>query len=133
LDPPLVTRSPIFRRPVAQWSGIVAIATILDLTARFGRPFDLTRVLRVEALLFPITGLLLLFLMQRGARLAGWRRGLQWTLIASFFLAGLRSALWALGIPVMVANGTLLVIAVLVLAVLVLRRWRFRRGKLARQ
>lgn len=95
---------------------------------RFAMPFDLERVLRVEALLFPSTGLMLLWLMRRQPTTAGHRRNLQWVLVAAFALAGLRSALWALGIPVMVANATVLATALVGLGAVWRRRRTVRAG-----
>ncbi|MDH3457483.1 MAG: hypothetical protein OER90_11660, partial [Gemmatimonadota bacterium] len=75
------------------------------------------------AVLFPTAGLVLLWLARRFPRRRGWRRAVQWVLIAAFFLGGLRSALWGLGSSVMVANGAPLIVTVVGLLVLwVLRR-----------
>jgi hypothetical protein len=79
---------------------VVLLAAAIDMLARFRGAFDMGRVLRVEAVLFPMTGLVLLFLLWRRPPLPGFRRRLQIVLAAGFLLAGLRSGLWAWGMPV---------------------------------
>lgn len=87
-----------------RWIGVIAAATAADLVVRFVLPLDQTGVLRVEAILFPLTGLALLALFRAGPRLSpGWRRA-QIVAVAAFSLAGLRAGLWAGGVPVNRAN-----------------------------
>jgi drug/metabolite transporter (DMT)-like permease len=94
------------------WTLTIVVATLADFAVRFALPFDMKRVLLTEAVLFPATGLVLLWLVRRLPRRRGWRRGLQWVLIAAFFLGGLRSGLWGLGFSVTVANFAPLGVAV---------------------
>jgi hypothetical protein len=67
------------------WTGIILAATALDLGARFALGLEFELVLWIEALIFV--------------------RGLQLVLIASFLLAALRSAIWASGQTVTLANA----------------------------
>jgi hypothetical protein len=97
-----------------QWAAVFLAATIIDLLIRFGMPFRMPRVLAAEAILFPAAALAFLILLRRGPTQAGFRRKLQILLIGAFFLAGLRSGLWATGVPVGIVN--LLVLAAAVLA-----------------
>lgn len=95
-----------------RWLGVVLIATAIDLLVRFALPFDLSRVLRVEAALFPLTGLALFLLFRSEPRASpGWRR-VQIVVIAAFPLAGIRSGLWAAGLPVQRANLVVLAIGI---------------------
>lgn len=101
-------------RTVLKWSGVILAASVVDLLARFGGTFNLTRILWTEALLFPAVGVSLLYLLRGSPPLSGFKRGSQVVIIVSFFLAGLRSGLWAFGMPVGKANIVVLVAAVLV-------------------
>lgn len=85
-------------------------------------PFELQRVVRVEAVLFVATSLVLLALYRRDPRATGWRRTLQVVLVAAFALAGIRAAIWAAGKPVFWANLTVLMLAAVAVGVLVFRR-----------
>ena len=96
-----------------QWLSVVLAATAIDLLARFGGSFSFHGVLWVEAFLFPATGVGLLFLLRKAPRLSGFKRTFQVVLIVSFFLAGLRSGLWASGLPVGTANLLVLAGAIL--------------------
>lgn len=111
-------------RTTLKWSGVILAATVADLLARFVGSFDLTRILWAEALIFPAAGMALIAILKRSPRLSGFKRSLQVLIIASFFLAGLRSGLWASGVPVDKAN-----MGVLLVAVLVWLWFRIRRGR----
>lgn len=100
-------------RTALKWSSVILAATAVDLLARFGGPFNLTRILWIEALLFPAVGIGLIALLKKNPRLSGFKRRVQVLIIASFFLAGLRSGLWASGVPVGRANMVVLFAAVL--------------------
>jgi hypothetical protein len=105
-----------------RWILIVAVATALDLLARFGTAFDFARVMHVEALLFPITALVLAALRRSEPRMSGWPHAVRVGVVWCFALAGLRPLLWTLGLPLMVAN----LASVVVLAGGILR-WGLRR------
>ena len=111
----------------AQWAGVVVVATALDLAGRFLLPFDLMRVMRIEAVLFPVAGIVLLLMVWREPSASGWRRTLQWGLIACFLLAGLRAVLWAVGAHPLIANVTSPAVFVVSGLALVFRR-RFGRS-----
>ncbi len=106
----------------AQWAGVVVLATAFDLAGRFLLPFDLMRVMRIEAVLFPLAGIALVLMLRREPRASGWRRTLQWGLVACFLLAGLRALLWAAGAHPLIANITPPSVFVLSVLVLVIRR-----------
>jgi NAD(P)-dependent dehydrogenase (short-subunit alcohol dehydrogenase family) len=105
-----------------RWTAVVVLATAVDLAGRFLLPFDLMQVMRIEAVLFPLAGIVLLLMVRREPRASGWRRMLQWGLIACFLLAGLRAALWAIGAHPLIANITSPTVFVLSVLVLVFRR-----------
>ena len=112
-------------KPWLRWTLVILGAAVVDVAARFAMPFDLRRVLIAEALLFPATGVVLARMTVARPARAGWRRTLQWVLVAAFVLAGLRSALWVIGVPVMTANYTLIGLAA---ALWGIARYRRRRG-----
>ncbi|NIM51422.1 MAG: hypothetical protein GTO22_19595 [Gemmatimonadales bacterium] len=97
--------------------------TAVDLVTRFVLPFNLKRVLTVEAALFFGAAFVALALVIRSPWPDGWRRVVQWLLVGSFALAALRAAVWAAGLPVAWANRLVLVVA----AVTVLLTWLWRR------
>jgi peptidoglycan/LPS O-acetylase OafA/YrhL len=115
-------------RQLALWVGVILVATAIDLAVRFGMPFDLQLVVRVEAVLFLATSLVLSALYRRQPRATGWRRKLQAVLVASFALAGVRSAIWAAGQPVYRANLAVLALAAVATVVLLVRRRARRRA-----
>ncbi len=96
-----------YRRPLV----VVAATTALDLLARVGFGFDMARVVPVEAALFLATAILFAFLGRgRDAGDPAVRRVDLW-LAALFALASIRSALWAAGLDVYLANMVVLVVA----------------------
>jgi hypothetical protein len=103
---------------------VILAAALADLGVRFGVQPDFRVSLWVEAAVFLVASGVLLALYRRAPAAAGWTRGLQVVLIASFGLAALRSAIWASGRPVTHAN---LVILVLGLAAWII--WRRRDGR----
>lgn len=100
-------------RPLIGWISVILAATATDLFARFGIPFDLTRVLWVEAAIFPLSGVGLLLLSRRSPWAPGFRRRIQIVVVAGFFLSGLRSGLWAAGFPIGRVNLAVLGAAIL--------------------
>jgi hypothetical protein len=102
----------------------MAVATAIDLTARFAWEFRLDRVLRTEAVLFLAAGGVFVMLLRRRPRATGWLRLLQVTLAAAFGLAGVRAALWAAGAPVVTANMAIFALAVVAAAIAWVRRRR---------
>jgi hypothetical protein len=100
-------------RTLMKWLGVFAGATAIDLFVRFGLPFQMTTVLVAEAILFPVTGFVFLWLLRRSPGKVGFPRRLQLLTIAAFFLAGLRAGLWASGVPIGMANIAVLMVAVL--------------------
>ncbi|MDH3456909.1 MAG: hypothetical protein OER90_08710, partial [Gemmatimonadota bacterium] len=56
------------------WTLTIVVATLADFAVRFALPFDMKRVLLTEAVLFPATGLVLLWLVRRFPRRRGWKR-----------------------------------------------------------
>lgn len=107
------------------WLTLLLVVAAIELAARVGLPFDLERVLLVEAVLFPLAGAACLALMRRWPRESGIVRTLQILLAAAFFLGGIRSFVWVATGSVMLANVKA---AVTGLAVWLWLRWRRRRG-----
>lgn len=106
------------------WTGVILATTVLDLGVRFASGLDFEAVLWIEASIFLLVGFLLYWLYRRDPASPGWRRGLQVVLIASLALAALRSAIWASGQPVTMANAVILALGVVGWLL-----WRyFRRG-----
>ena len=110
------------------WMVVFGAATAVDLLFRFGMPFQMTRILRVEAVLFPGAALAFLILYRKKPGKQGFGRKLQIVTIAGFFLAGLRSGLWASGLPIGTVN-----IVVVAVTFLVWSGFRIRRRHLARR
>jgi hypothetical protein len=106
------------------WTGLAAAIAAIDLATRFALPFDLQRVLLVEALLFFVGGLAVLGIGTRPPQASGWRRVLERLLAGGLVLAALRSALWAAGLPVARANLIILILGGITLGV---AKWRTRR------
>ena len=109
-----------------RWRGtlIIAGATALDLLARFGSAFDFDRIMRVEAVLFPVTGIVLAALAWHEPRTPGRGHGFRVGLAWFFTLGGLRPLLWTLGLPLMAANLSTLGAALVTGAILIMRRRR---------
>lgn len=96
-----------------RWLGVILAATVLDLLLRFGVSPRFRGVLWGEAVLFGLTSLGLLLLHRSRPTPSGGRRVLQVILIWAFLLAGVRSGAWAAGVPVTVANLSVLGLAIL--------------------
>lgn len=89
---------------LVQWILVISAAAIVDLLVRFRLSPSFAATLWAEAVLFPLTGVVLLLLLKAGPRLKGFRRGLQVVLVWTFFLAGVRAGIWAMGFRVGTAN-----------------------------
>jgi len=96
----LKTSMPILFR----WILVILGATAVDLLMRFRLAMSFTAVLWAEAILFPLTGLVLGLLLKASPNLTGFKRGIQIALVWGFFLAGIRSGIWVAGVPVGAAN-----------------------------
>lgn len=91
---------------------LLAVVAAVELAVRFALPFDLTRVLVVEAVLFPLAGVACVALIRRRPSQSSLGRTLQLLLAAAFFLGGLRALVWVAGGSVMAANVTTVAAAV---------------------
>lgn len=107
-----------------KWAGITAVVGLLDVAVRFATDYSMIRVVRAEAVLLLGAALLLWFLRRARPAPTPRQHTIQLAIVASFFLGGLRAALWAGGMPVERAN---LVIALIGLALIVVGTRR-RRG-----
>lgn len=95
-----------------RWILVVTAAGAVDLLARFGTSFDFSRVMHIEAVLFPVTGAVLATLSRYEPPTRGWPHAVRIGLVWLFGLGGLRPVLWTLGLSVMAANrATLFVLA----------------------
>jgi hypothetical protein len=94
-----------------KWGLVILAAAAVDLAVRFAVRFDLARVQRAEAVLFPAAALALFALLRREPRAAGWARAWRVGLILTFLLGGLRAGMWASGMPVHLANLAVLAVA----------------------
>ncbi|MDP2482589.1 MAG: hypothetical protein Q8W45_04865 [Candidatus Palauibacterales bacterium] len=110
------------------WTGVILAATVIDLGVHFATRLEPAGVLWIEAAIFLAVALVLYRLLRRDPASPGWRRAVQAMLVASFVLGALRSAIWASGQPVAVANGTILGLGV---AAWVLWTWRKRSARRA--
>ena len=84
-------------RRSAPWILILVVSTAADWLVRIRTDFDMPRVFAAEALIFPVSALALGFLRWRSPARGRKTRALQTTLVWMFALAGLRSAMLALG------------------------------------
>ena len=116
---------PATRTSVA-WATLFGVIVAAEVLVRFAIPFNLTRVLVVEALLFFAAASVIIILIQRPPFALGWRRRLQWILFWFFILGGMRAAIWALGQPVMRANMAILLLGVVALIGYLIWRRRHR-------
>lgn len=90
------------------WIVPLAVVATIDLSVRFLLGFPFEHVLWTEAVLFLAAGILFFRLALR-ATTRSWARRLQMTLAAAFVLGALRAGLWGAGLPVTVANATILI------------------------
>lgn len=104
-----------------RWILVVTAATVIDLAARFGAPFDFARVMHVEAVLFPATAIVLILLRRAEPRRQGRPNWIRLALIWTFGLGAVRPVLWTLGASIMAAN--LATIGVAVVGILAWARW----------
>ena len=104
------------------WTGVILLATVLDLGARFAFGLEFETVLLIEVVVLLATALVFYRLYRKDPAAPGWRRGLQVVLVFSFALGALRSAIWVSGGPVTVANAI-----ILGLGTTVWLAWRYRR------
>jgi hypothetical protein len=109
-------------RRAAPWILILTVSTAADWLVRIRTGFEMQRVFAGEALIFPASALALGILRWRIPASGRKTRALQTTLIWMFALAGLRSAMLALGSSYLWA-----IIAPLSLATFGLWTWWKRR------
>jgi hypothetical protein len=107
-----------------RWILVVAAATVLDLVGRFASSFDFGRVMHLEAVLFPATVAVLIWLRRSEPATRGWPNRARLGVIWLFGLGALRPLLWTLGAPIMVAN-----LATLAVALAGLLLWAIRRRR----
>jgi hypothetical protein len=107
----LTPRQSVLSRSGSRWRWILVVtgATALDLLARFSMAFDFARVMHIEAVLFPVTAVVLGALFRRHASARPWPRAVQAGLVWLFSLGGLRPLLWTLGLPLLFANFAVLI------------------------
>jgi hypothetical protein len=111
-------------RRAAPWILVIGVSTAADWLARILTDFDMPRVFAAEALIFPVTAAGLGFLRRQFPASGRRTRALQTTLVWTFALAGIRSAMLALGSSYLWA-----IIVPVSLALLGLwGGWRRRRG-----
>jgi hypothetical protein len=104
------------------WAGVVLAATVLVLGIRFAFDIEFESVLWIEASIFAATAGVLYSVYRSDPASAGWRRSLQVVLVCSFVLGALRSAIWASGQAVTLANAVVFGLGVTAWLV-----WRYRR------
>jgi hypothetical protein len=109
-----------------RWVTLIVVVAAIDLAARFALPFDLTRVLVVETVLFLGTALAMATLISRAPPRRRWLRVLLWVFAWSFALAAVRTGIWAAGQPVTRANAIVLALGVIVLVAAWVRHQRRR-------
>ena len=87
-----------------RWILVIVATAALDYLARTATSFEFARVMRAEAILFPLTTMVLALLLRSEPKAAGWRHGLRVGLVWFFGLGALRPVLWSLGASLLVAN-----------------------------
>ncbi len=117
-------------RELVSWILLLVAVSAVELVIRFVLPFRLGRVLAVEALLFLAAGVVGMVLAARSTQV-GWRSVLQWILGVGLTLAGIRAALWALGLTVSGANLVIALGGLVILAGWWVRRRMLRRAGVA--
>src|SRR5574341_1907394 len=114
-------------RTLRPWVLLFGMIAAIELTVRFLLPFDLRRVLIVEAGLFLGAGVTTWALVLRSPQSFGWRRVAQWSLAGGLILAAIRATLWASGMPVARANLVIALLGAVGLIALWFQRRAFRR------
>ncbi len=110
--------------PSLPWILVLALTTIADVLVRTLTGFDMPRVLAAEALIFPVSAVVLGLLRHRAPASGNRTRALQTVLVWTFALAGIRSAMIALGSSYAVASAVPVGLAV----VGIQRAWRRRKA-----
>ncbi len=107
---------------------MITATAALDYLVRVATAFDFAQIMHTEAILFPLTTIVLALLLRSEPRAQGWRHGLRVGLVWFFGLGSLRPVLWSLGASLMVANVVAIGGVVVGLIVWAVRR---RRGRTA--
>jgi hypothetical protein len=95
-----------------KWTIIFLATGLVDYGLRLATRFNMDWVVPLEAVLFFGAGYLFWRLERRNPAQVPWQHVVQLVVVASFALGGLRSALWALGLPVSRANLVILLLGV---------------------
>ena len=95
-----------------RWALFILIVGAADFAVRLVTGFNMAWVVRAEAVLFLGAGVTLWVFQREKPAQVRWHLWTQRVLVAVFALAGLRAALWALGMPVARANVIVAVAAV---------------------
>lgn len=110
-----------------RWISILTLTIAIDLFMRFGITFDFTKVMNIEAVLFPAVTMVLALLAWRESDTRAWPIKSRVGLVFFFALGGLRCVLWAVGYSLVVANFATL--AVFVCGILVWLIWQRRKRR----
>ena len=105
-----------------QWVIIIFLTIVIDLGVRFATNFEMSLVIRVEAFLFLLTSVVLFILYRQSPPTTRKGNWIQLLIIFSYALAGIRSAIWAAGQPVYLANLTILIIGIIASFIFVVRQ-----------
>jgi hypothetical protein len=103
-----------------KWTIVFLVVGLVDYGVRWATRFNMDWVVPLEAVLFFGSSFLFWQLTRRNPAQVPWQHTVQLVVVASFVLGGVRSALWALGLPVSRANLIILVLGVALVA------WRWR-------
>jgi len=95
-----------------RWILLILIIGAADFAVRLITGFNMVWVVRAEAVLFLGAGITLWVFQREKPAQVRWHLWTQRVVVALFALAGLRAALWALGLPVARANVIVVVVAV---------------------
>ncbi len=107
-----------------RWILVIVATAALDYVVRIATSFDFARIMHAEAVLFPLTTMVLATLLRSEPRAQGWRHGLRVGLVWFFGLGALRPLLWNFGAPLIVANVVSIGGVVVALIIWAVRRWR---------
>ncbi len=106
------------------WVLFILAVGMVDFAVRVATEFDVSWVVRAEAVLFLGASVALGSLHRRWPPEARWQVRLQRVLVAAFALAGLRALLWALGVPIAWANRIVVIVAAILVALALVRSRR---------
>ena len=100
---------------------IFVIALFVDYSARIYFNFQMDKIMVAEAILFPLSGFILLWIKKKDEKEnIGAARFDVWFALF-FLLGGLRSALWLTGLPIYTVNLIVLIVGLIIFIIFFLK------------